>query len=257
VNLDGNGYGTGTGAGYPNGHGNGYASGNANGYAGGNGHDRGNGDEHGLLRLLIVDRAATRVGIRMALEGTVEVCAEADDTEHAIRAAKQQQPDLALVSDHVAGDGLAAIRGISRAAPGCAVVVLAGAHDADYLLECVRAGAVGYVPGPLDAERLRRVVTAAGANEAVVPRSMVLELVLELQGGGTGADGLTSRESQVLGMLRRGHKTSEIADRLAIAPVTVRRHISELVRKMGVENRAALTASLVCSGARVRQGRVQ
>ena len=228
---------------------------NGNGYENANGNRNSNGD--GQLRLLIVDRAATRAGIRMALEGAVEVCAEADDTEHAIRAAKQQQPELALVGDHVAGDGLAAIRGICRAAPGCAVVVLAGAHDADYLLECVRAGAVGYVPGPLDAKRLRTVVTAAGANEAVVPRSMVLELVLELQGGGTGADGLTSRESQVLGMLRRGHKTSEIADRLAIAPVTVRRHISELVRKMGVENRAALTASLACSGARVRQASVQ
>jgi DNA-binding NarL/FixJ family response regulator len=259
VNLDGNEYGSGTGNAYANGNGNGYAngSGNGSGFASANANGHGTGDGHGRLRLLIVDRAATRVGIRMALDGTVEVCAEADDTEHAIRAAKQQQPDLALVSDHVAGDGLAAIRGICRAAPGCAVVVLASAHDADYLLECVRAGAVGYVPGPLDAERLRRVVSAAAANEAVVPRSMVLELVLELQGGGTGADGLTSRESQVLGMLRRGHKTGEIADRLSIAPVTVRRHISELVRKMGVENRAALTASLACSGARIRQGRVQ
>jgi DNA-binding NarL/FixJ family response regulator len=209
------------------------------------------------VRLLIVDRAPTRVGIRMALKGDVQVCAEADDSERAIRAAKQQQPDLALVGDHIAGDGLAAIRGICRAAPGCAVVVLAGEPDADYLLACVRAGAVGYVPGPLDAERLRRVVTAAAANEAVVPRSMVLELVLELQGGGTGADGLTARESQVLGMLRRGHKTSEIADRLAIAPVTVRRHVSELVRKMGVENRAALTASLAFSGRRAMNGRVQ
>ena len=69
---------------------------------------------------------------------------------------------------------------------------------------------------------------------------MVLELLLELRGGGTGTDALTSREAQVLGMLRRGQTTAEIADRLAIAPVTVRRHISQLVRKLGVENRAAL-----------------
>ena len=148
----------------------------------GNANGNGNGHERGRLTLLIVDRAPTRVGIRMALNGTVEVCAEADDSEHAIRAAKQQQPDLALVGDHIAGDGLATIRGICRAAPGCAVVVLAAGRDADFLLECVRAGAVGYVPGPLDAERLRRVVNAAAANEAVVPRSMVLELVLELRG---------------------------------------------------------------------------
>lgn len=209
------------------------------------------------LQLLIADRAPTRVGIRMALNGTVDVCAEADDAEQAIRAAKREQPDICLISDHIAGDGLAAIRGITRAAPACAVVVLAQAHDADYLLECVRAGAVGYVPGSLDAGRLNRVVNAAANNEAVVPRSMVIELVLELRGGGTGADALTARESQVLGMLRRGHLTSEIAERLAIAPVTVRRHISELVRKLGVENRAALTAPAASLVDRAADGRVQ
>jgi len=209
------------------------------------------------LRLLIADRAPTRVGIRMALNGAVEVCAEADDAEQAIRAAKHEQPDLCLIGDHIAGDSLVGIRGVCRAAPGCAVVVLAQAHDADYLLECVRAGAVGYVPGALDAERLNRVVQAAANNEAVVPRSMVLELLLELRGGGGGADALTARESQVLGMLRRGHKTSGIADRLSIAPVTVRRHISELVRKLGVEDRAALTAVAAPGRQRSDNGRVQ
>ncbi|MBV9804331.1 MAG: response regulator transcription factor [Solirubrobacterales bacterium] len=209
------------------------------------------------LRLLIVDRAPTRVGIRLALNGGVEVCAEADDAEQAIRAAMREQPDLCLVGDHIAGDGLAAIRGVCRAAPGCAVVVLAQAHDADYLLECVRAGAVGYVPGALDAERLNRVVRAAANNEAVVPRSMVLELVLELRGGGGGADALTARESQVLGMLRRGHRTAEIAERLSIAPVTVRRHVSELVRKLGVENRAALTGAVTTNGAHKTPSAVQ
>lgn len=209
------------------------------------------------LKLLIADRAPTRVGIRMALNGAVEVCAEADDAEQAIRAAKREQPDLCLIGDHIAGDSLAGIKGVCRAAPGCAVVVLAQAHDADYLLECVRSGAVGYVPGALDAERLNRVVKAAANNEAVVPRSMVLELVLELRGGGTGADALTARESQVLGMLRRGHRTAEIAERLAIAPVTVRRHISELVRKLGVENRAALTAVGAPVADRSANGRVQ
>lgn len=209
------------------------------------------------FRLLIADRAPTRVGIKMALNGTVEVCAEADNAEHAIRAAKREQPDICLISDHIAGDGLAAIRGITRAAPSCAVVVLSQAHDADYLLECVRAGAVGYVPGALDADRLKRVVGAAANNEAVVPRSMVIELVLELRGGGAGADALTARESQVLGMLRRGHRTSEIAERLAIAPVTVRRHVSELVRKLGVENRAALTTNGTALADHAADGRVQ
>ena len=90
------------------------------------------------------------------------------------------------------------------------------------------------------ADHLRRIVRAAAANEAVVPRAMVLELLLELRSGGTGVDALTSRESQVLGMLRRGQTTAAIADRLQITPVTVRRHVSELVRKLGAADRSEL-----------------
>jgi DNA-binding NarL/FixJ family response regulator len=69
---------------------------------------------------------------------------------------------------------------------------------------------------------------------------MVLDLVMELRGGGRGADTVTTREAQVLGMLRRGHTTTAIAERLGITPVTVRRHISELVHKFGVEDRTEL-----------------
>lgn len=193
-------------------------------------------------RLLIADHEPTRLGIKMALGDVVEVCAESDSAEQAIRAAMREQPELCLVGRLIPGDGLTAVRGIARAAPQAAVVVLADAGDADDLLESVRAGAIGYVPGPLDGERLRRIVCAVASNEAVVPRSMILELLLELRGGGMGADSLTGREVQVLGLLRRGHSTSAIAERLSIAPVTVRRHISELVHKLGVADRSALTA---------------
>jgi DNA-binding NarL/FixJ family response regulator len=176
----------------------------------------------------------------MALADEFRICAEADDAEHAIRLAKQLQPDVCLVGRDVAGDGLASVRGICRAAPGCAVVVLSEVRDVEDMLDAVRAGAVGYVPGPLDGDRLRRIVAAVIANEAVVPRTMVHELLLELRSGGRGVDALTGRESQVLGMLRRGQTTAAIADRLHITPVTVRRHISELVRKLGVADRSEL-----------------
>ncbi|MBV9309462.1 MAG: response regulator transcription factor [Solirubrobacterales bacterium] len=196
----------------------------------------------GELRLLIVDRTATRLGIRMALDGEVEVCAEAGDAEHAIRAAKYEQPDLCLIGAEIDDRRFGLVRAIARAAPSAAVVVLAYEANVEDLLESVRAGAVGYVPGPLDADRLRRIVRAVAANEAVIPRSLVLELLLELRGVGFGGEGVSTRESQVLGMLRRGHSTAEIAEGLEIAPVTVRRHISELVTKLGVGDRAALVA---------------
>lgn len=189
---------------------------------------------------MLVDHAPTRMGIRMALGDEVDVCAEAADAETAIRAAKREQPDIALVGTGALTDWSAVITGICRAAPGCAVVVLADAEDADDLLEAVRAGAVGYVPGPLDVDRLRRVFGAVTAHEAVIPRSMVSDLLGELRASTAASDTLTARESQVLGMLRRGHSTARIAERLQIAPVTVRRHISELVRKLGVESRADL-----------------
>jgi DNA-binding NarL/FixJ family response regulator len=195
------------------------------------------------IRLLLADSAPTRAGIRMALDGEAEVCAEVDDVAQAIRAAKREQPDVCLISRALCGEGMATVRGICRAAPNVALVVLAASSDDEDLLDAIRAGAIGYVPGGLDAARLRRVVQAVVSNEAVVPRAMVLDLVMELRGGGAGADALTSREAQVLGMLRRGHTTSAIAERLGIAPVTVRRHISELVHKFGVEDRTQLLST--------------
>jgi DNA-binding NarL/FixJ family response regulator len=192
------------------------------------------------MRLLIVDNAPTRAGIRMALGDGVLVCAEETELDQAIRAAKREQPDIAFIGREVAADWRALVRGVCRAAPLCAVVVLAQTSDADDMLESVRAGAVGYVPGALDAERIRRVFGALQGSEAVVPRSMVNELLSELRGTHNAENGLTGREAQVLGMLRRGHSTAWIAERLQIAPVTVRRHISELVHKLGVESRSDL-----------------
>jgi two-component system, NarL family, response regulator LiaR len=195
------------------------------------------------VQVMIADNAATRLGIKMALAEDVSVCAEADDAEQAIRAAKRVQPHVCLVGYAIAGRGPSAIRGICRAAPNAAVVVLADVGVVDDMLEAVRAGAVGYVPGPLDAGHLRRIIGAVVAGEAIIPRSMVLELLLEMRSGGGGGDVLTGRESQVLGMLRRGQSTAAIAKRLQITPVTVRRHVSEIVRKLGVEDRTELVAS--------------
>jgi two-component system nitrate/nitrite response regulator NarL len=193
-------------------------------------------------RVLIADHELTRLGARMALGGEAEVCAEAADAEAAIVAAGREQPDVSLVGLEIPGGGLTAVRGICEVAPATAVIVLAIAGDVDDLLEAVRAGAVGFVPGcGVDAAQLRRIVRAVVSHEAAVPRSMVLHLLAELRAAeGPADERLTMREAQVLGMLRRGHSTAGIARGLAISPVTVRRHVSALIRKRGVEDRAAL-----------------
>jgi DNA-binding NarL/FixJ family response regulator len=197
---------------------------------------------NGRITLLVADDRATRLGIRMALADEMRICAEAENAEQAIRAAKREQPDVCLIGREIPGDGLAAVRAICRAAPHTAVVVLAALRDVDEMLEAVRGGAMGYMPGPLDAERLLRIIHAVARREAVMPRSLVMDLMLELRGGAAESDLLTGRETEVLGMLRRGQSTRAIAVRLGIAPSTVRRHISELVYKLGVGDRRGLTS---------------
>lgn len=204
------------------------------------------------LKLLVADVDTMREGIRMALHDEVDICGEVATVEQAIRVAKREQPELCLVGTELADGGVRAVRGVCRAAPHAAVIVLDPAGDVETLLDSVREGAVGYVPGPIDAAQLRRVVSAAAAREAVIPRSLVRELLSELRGGGTSADSLTPRESQVLGMLRRGRSTAEIAGRLKIAPVTVRRHISALVHKLGVEGRSGLLEENVEDGGSIQ-----
>jgi DNA-binding NarL/FixJ family response regulator len=204
-----------------------------------NGNTRHWGTRTDPISLLIADDAPTRMGIRMALGPEMHVCAEADEVELAIRAAQRDHPRVVLLGRGLCADVARAVRGICRVAPDSAVVVLAPSGDVDDMLVAVRAGAVGYVPGALGADRLRRVLWAVIADEAVVPRAMVIDLLSELWGRGTNGS-LTGRETQVLGMLRRGHDTAEIAARLQITPVTVRRHVSELVHKLGVDGRADL-----------------
>lgn len=190
--------------------------------------------------LLIADHPPTRRGLRLALEGMVTVCAEANDAEQAIRAAEREQPDVCLLGLEMPGGGVEATRGICGVAPESAVIVVATSRDFDDLLSCVQAGAVGYVSSDIGTQSLRRVVVAACNGEATLPRSMELSLMRELQGPRVDAGGLTTREAQVLGMLRRGRSTKTIAERLGISPVTVRRHISSTMHKAGVEDREAL-----------------
>jgi DNA-binding NarL/FixJ family response regulator len=176
----------------------------------------------------------------MAVEGVISSCSEAGDAASAVALAESVQPDVAIVGSQISGDGLAAVEGILRVARNCQVVVVTPSLDPADLLAALRAGALGYLPGSIDPTALRRVVLAVAAGEAAVPRALVADLARELRSGPGGADGVTAREAQVLAMLRRGETTAAIASHLAISPITVRRHISTLMQKVGVQTREAL-----------------
>jgi len=193
-------------------------------------------------QLLIADFGPTRLGVRMALnDQEVEICAEAGGAAQAIAAAKLAQPDICFVGSDLPGGGIAAVRGIGEVAPDAVIIVAAGAETASELLMALRAGAIGYVPGTITPEQLRRVFHAALAGEAIVPRSMTRYLIRELHTSAALVIGqVTSRQAQVVDLLRHGQSPADIARRLDISPVTVRRHISDALRKLGLKDRRAL-----------------
>ena len=130
-------------------------------------------------------------------------------------------------------------------------IVFLGASigDKDDLFGALRAGAKGYLPTRgATVEGLRRALEGVLRGEAAIPRELVALLVDEFREYGprrralVGHNGhdLTSREWEVLDLLRQGLSTNDIADRLFISAATVRSHVSGLKRKLGVSDREAL-----------------
>jgi DNA-binding NarL/FixJ family response regulator len=201
-------------------------------------------------RVLIAEsQLPTRQGIRLVLQRNgFEVCAEAADANAALRAALRERPTLCLVNANLPGGGLRTVARICARVPEAEVVVLTDAGDENELLEALRAGASGYLQKNLEPEALARALHAAVRGEPTFPRALLGPVVEEFRARqdrrrlrlpGRPAVELSRRESEVLDLLRRGLATAEIADRLDISPVTVRRHVGLLLRKLGVKTRAA------------------
>jgi DNA-binding NarL/FixJ family response regulator len=201
-------------------------------------------------RVLIAEsQLPTRQGLRLVLQRNgFEICAEAADANTALKAALRERPALCLVDARLRGDGIRTAGRICSRVPDAEVVVLADKPDESELLEAVRAGASGYLQKNMNPEALSRALHGALRGEPAFPRALLAPVLEEfrvrherrrLRLPGRPAVDLSRRESEVLDLLRRGLATAEIADRLDISPVTVRRHIGLLLRKLGVADRAA------------------
>ncbi len=199
-------------------------------------------------RVLVADvHALSRAGIRIALERDgFDVSAEVSTASAALEAAVEQVPDVCLLDVDMPGGGIAAARAIAERLPGTSVVMIADAASEEGLLEALRAGARGYLPKDMDPSRLPHALRGVLKGEAAIPRALVGRLAdaihrrdrvrrsPELERLGVH---LTTRELDVLEGMRAGDGTAEIAERLSISAVTVRRHISEILRKLGARDR--------------------
>jgi DNA-binding NarL/FixJ family response regulator len=202
------------------------------------------------IRVLVADdHAPTRLGVRLVLEhdGFV-VCAEAGDAPAAVELAIRTQPDLCLLDVHMPGDGIEAARAIVEQVPATRVVMLTVSRNDDDLFRALEAGARGYLLKGSDSARLAQTLRGALADEAAMPRTLATRLIDEFRVRSRrhsptmarrDENSLTSREWEVVDLLREGLSTAEIARRLFISETTVRRHVGSILKKLRVDDRAA------------------
>lgn len=199
------------------------------------------------LRVLIADdHPPTRTGVRLALEGHgFTVCAEEASGPAAVEAALRERPEVCLLDVHMPGGGVEAAAEIVQRLPGTAVVMLTVSRNDSDLFDALKGGARGYLLKDLDPARLPQALAAVLAGEIAIPRSLVSLVVDEFTRRSSGGaalsrrspEDLTSREWEVLDCLREGLSTSQIARRLFVSQVTVRRHTGSILRKLRVSSR--------------------
>ena len=196
------------------------------------------------LRVLIADdHVPTRAGVRDALERDGwSVCGEAADADEAVRLTRETQPEVCLLDITMPGNGIQATRVIAREHPDIAIVMLTASRDDRDLFDALRAGAVGYLLKDIDPDRLGAALRGVLSGEAALPRELMARVIEEFHGRGSRrvlVRGLTSREFEVLDLLRQGFTTDEVAKRLFISAVTVRGYVASALKKLQAPDRAA------------------
>ena len=196
--------------------------------------------------VLVEDQPLVRTAVRRLLEaGGFEVVAEAEDAATGTDAVLRERPDLCLMDIELPGGGINATREIRRHAPETTVVMLTASDDHENLMESIQAGASGYLLKDMDPGRLPDALHGVLGGEAAVPRPLMAQLITALQSqsrrrtvvGKNGRAELSAREVEVLELLGEGLSNATVAERLSISSVTVRRHTSAVVQKLGVKDR--------------------
>jgi DNA-binding NarL/FixJ family response regulator len=209
--------------------------------------------------VLADDHALVRAGMRSLLGGMaqVQVVGEAASGEEALLLAEREQPDVVLMDIAMKGiTGLEAAARMREQHPGVRVVILSMHAGEEYVLQALRAGAVGYLlkdaaTGELELA-LRSVMRGESWFSPAVSRQVV-EGYVQRVGGEAAADVLTARQREVLKLVAGGKSTKEIAFDLNLSVKTVETHRAQIMERLGIRDvaglvRYALKTGLVSDG---------
>lgn len=166
---------------------------------------------------------------------------EADSFDHALAEVERSRPDVVVVDLKLTAgteyEGLRLITEIAARHPEVASLVLTTFLDDDLVVRAVKAGARGYVVKDVDTtELVRAIQSVSGGGSAFDPRSAAIVL-RTVSGDGGGSETLTEREREVLRLLADGMSNKRIGTTLFISESTVKFHIRNIIRKLGVTKR--------------------
>ncbi len=199
---------------------------------------------HNLIRILTVDdHPLLRKGIVALVnaEPDMKLVAEASNGKEAIDVFRTQRPDVTLMDLQMPGvDGLDAIQAIRDEFPEARIIVLTTYSGDMRVLRALRAGARGYILKGNVHEELLNSIRAVHAGHKRIPADVATELAIH-----SADDSLTEREIDVLKLIAVGNGNKQIADRLSVTEATVKSRVTNILSKLGANDRAhAVTIGL-------------
>lgn len=209
-----------------------------------------------LTLLLADDHQILRQGLKALLQVIPDfrLVGEAADGPETIRLVEKLQPDILILDLMLpALNGMEVTRHVTRRWPRTRVVILSMHANEAYVVEALRAGAVGYVLKEGGADELLKAIRHAAAGERYLSPGIseaALGTYVQITEGAAldPFETLTFREREVLQLTVEGHSATEIAELLFISRRTVESHRANLMRKLGVRNQKELTRYAVQKG---------